>query len=481
MNKSDGLLKNLSWKFAERISAQLVTTVVAIILARILDPSHYGLISIVTIFVTLANTLVTGGFGNALIQKKDADALDFSTILYFNIAFSILLYFVLFIAAPYIARFYGEGYELICPVLRVLGLRIIVAGINSVQQAYVSREMIFEKFFWATLFGTIASAVVGIVMAYSGYGVWALVAQYLTNTTVDTIFLAFSLKKIPLLQFSFQRLKSLFGFGARILATSMLISLFEDLRSLIIGKLYTSADLAYFDRGKQFPGLIVTNINSSIGSVLFPKMSRQQDDIQQVKNTARMAIRFSSYVMSPLLLGLAAVAESFVVVVLTDKWLPVVPLLQTFCIYYLFQPVHTANMQAIKAVGRGDVYFKLEIVKKVIEIVTLVCVIWFGINAIAISMAVLASLFVFVNAIPNKKLINYSFVEQMKDIIPSLGIALIMALIVMGIGYLPMNKLLLLCLQVVVGGIIYLGLSVITKNQEYAYIFNMIKGRVRRG
>lgn len=481
MTKSDGLLKNLSWKFAERISAQLVTTVVAIVLARILDPSHYGLISIVTIFVTLANTLVTGGFGNALIQKKDADALDFSTILYFNIAFSIVLYLVLFIAAPYIARFYGEGYELICPVLRVLGLRIIIAGINSVQQAYVSRKMIFRKFFWATLFGTIASAVVGISMAYSGYGVWALVAQYLTNTTIDTIFLAFSLKKLPLLKFSFGKLKSLFGFGARVLATSMLISVFEDLRSLIIGKLYTSADLAFFDKGKQFPGLIVTNINSSIGSVLFPKMSQQQDDLQQVKLTAKMAIRFSSYVMSPLLLGLAAVAESFVVVVLTEKWLPVVPLLQTFCIYYLFQPIHTANMQAIKAVGRGDVYLKLEIVKKLIEIVTLLCVIWFGINAIAISMALLASLFVFVNAAPNKKLIDYSFSEQMRDIIPSLGIALIMAVVVFGIGYIPINKLLLLCLQVIIGGIIYIGLSVITKNKEFAYILNMIKGRVRRG
>ncbi len=472
--KKNQLISNLSWKFAERISAQVVTFVVSIILARLLEPSDYGLISIVTIFITLANTFVSGGMGNALIQKKNADALDFSSILYFNIGFSVIIYAILFFAAPLISMFYGEEYALLTPVLRVLGLRIIIAGINSVQQAYVSKKMIFRKFFLSTLTGTILSAVVGITMAYCGFGVWALVAQYLTNTTVGTVFLAISLKKLPLLKFSIQRVQQLFGYGARILASSLLITVFEDIRSLIIGKLYTSSDLAYFDKGKQFPSLIVVNINSSIGAVLFPKMANEQNDLIRIKQTARTSIRFSSYIMSPMMLGLAAVATPFINVLLTDKWLPAVPLLQIFCVYYLFQPIHTANMQAIKAVGRSDIYLKVEIVKKVIELVTLLLVFWVSVDAIAISMAVLATLFIFVNSYPNKKLIDYSIKEQLKDILPGLLMAIAMATTVYAIGFLPLPDIALLVVQLLVGMMVYLLLSIVTKNQQFTYIKNTI-------
>ncbi len=480
MSEKKGLLSNLSWKFAERIAAQLVTFVVSIVLARVLDPSHYGLISIVTIFITLANTLVVGGFGNALIQKKNADALDFSSVLYFNVAFSVVLYMILFVAAPFIAAFYGEGYELLTPVLRVLGLRIIVAGVNSVQQAYVSKKMIFRKFFWATLAGTVVSAVVGIAMAYSGCGVWSLVAQYLTNTTVGTVTLAISLRKRPLLRFSFARVKGLMGYGFRILGTSLLITGFEELRALIIGKLYSSQDLAFFDKGKQFPSLVVTNINSSIGAVLFPKMANEQDDLERVKATARRSIRFSSFVMAPLMLGLAAVAEPFVRLLLTEKWLPCVPLLQVFCIFYLFQPIHTANMQAIKAVGRSDVYLWVEVIKKVIELGTLAAVMWISVDAIAVSMAVLATAFIFVNAFPNKKLIGYSIKEQVLDILPALGAALTMAVCVYLLGVLlPIGDLPLLIVQVVVGAALYIGLSVLIKSKELTLVLNVIKGKLK--
>ena len=473
--KKNNLLNNLSWKFAERIGAQLVTVIVSIILARMLTPQDYGIIAIVTIFITFANVFVSDGFGTALIQKKDVDILDYSSVLYFNIIFSIILYVILFFCAPLIASFYGSGYEILTPVLRVLGLRIIVSAINSVQQAYVSRKMIFKKFFWSTFIGTILSAVVGIVMAYKGFGVWALVGQYLTNTTISTITLAITLRKKPIWAFSFNRLKGMIGYGSKILGTNLLITGYQEIRALIIGKFYTSEDLAYYDKGRQFPNLVVANINTSIGAVLFPKMSQEQDDKTRVREITRKSIRFSSYLMCPLMLGLVVVAEPFVKIVLTEQWLPCVFLLQMFCIVYLFQPIHTANMQAIKAIGRSDIYLKLEIVKKVIELVVLLIVMWISVDAIVISMAVLTTLFTFLNAYPNNKLLDYSFKQQMVDILPSLVMSIIMAAVVYLFGKIPMNIYVSFGLQIILGIVIYFVLSLITKNSELKYFINLIK------
>lgn len=469
------LISNLFWKFAERISAQLVTLTVSIILARLLEPSHYGVISIVTIFITIANVFVSDSFGSSLIQKKDADIVDFCSVLYFNIGFSIVLYFLLFFSAPYIASFYGEGYEILSPVLRVLSIRLILSAINSVQQAYVSKKMMFKKFFWSTFAGTLVSAVVGITMAYNGFGVWSLVAQYLTNTTVDTLVLNRTLKLKPKLVFSINRLKKLVPYGAGILGTKLLITGYQELRALLIGKVYSSSDLAYYDKGKQFPNLIITNVDSSIGAVLFPQLSSQQDQPEVIKLTTRHSMRFSSFVMSPMMLGLAAVAYPFVSIILTDKWLPCVPLMQVFCIVYLFQPIHTANMQAIKAMGRSDIYLKLEIVKKVIELIVLVICLKISVYAVAVSMAILSVLFMGLNAYPNKRLLNYSLKEQLLDILPSISNSIIMAIIVLLIGKLPINTFPLLVIQICVGGIIYILLSFVTKSKELLYILELVK------
>lgn len=479
MSKNSGLISNLSWKFAERILAQAVTMIVSVILARLLQPSDYGIISIVMIFITLANVFVSDGFGSALIQKKNADALDFSSVLYFNIGLSIILYLVLFFTAPYITRFYGAGYEILTPVLRVLGLRIILCAVNTVQHAYVSRKMIFKKFFYATFIGTVLSAVVGIALAFSGFGVWALVAQYMTNTIVDTVFLGLSLRKKPLFSFSFKRLKGLLGYGGKILATNLLITGQQELRALIIGKVYSSADLACYDKGRQFPMLVVTNVNTSIGAVLFPKMSSEQNDIERLKGTTRNSIRFSAYVMCPLMIGLAAVAETFISVVLTDKWLACAPFLKMFCVVYLLQPLHTANMQAIKAVGRSDLLFKLETVKKVIELIVLLSVVWISVEAIVISMALQSVLFSFINAYPNKKLLNYGIKEQIIDVGGPIWMSLLMMLAVLFVGKLQIPLIPLLCVQVLCGAVVYLLLSIITKNSEFNYIINLLKSNLK--
>lgn len=473
-----GVLSNFTWKFSERILSQLVTMIVSIVLARILAPSDYGIISIVTIFITIANVFVSDGIGSSLVQKKDADRLDYTTLLLFNVALSSLLYLIIFFAAPVIAAFYGEGYEIVTPVLRVLGIRIVLTGVNSIQTAYISKKLLFKKYFWSALIGTAVSAVVGIAMAYMGYGVWALVFQYLTSSTISMIVLVFTIGKYPILKFSYVRLKNLLGFGSKILATNLIGTLFTQIRALIIGKKYTSADLAYFDRGHQFPSLLVVNINSSITAVMFPRLALEQDDKSRVKAMMKQSLCFSSYILSPVLLGLAAVAPLFVSVLLTDAWLPCVPLLQLLCVYYLFWPIHSLNMQVMKALGEGNKYLLIEVIKTILDIAILLATFQGGVMQITVGMVVFSFLSVIVNAWPNKRLINYSAIAQLKDILPNIFNSIIMVAVVYAVGLINYNKIAVLAIQIVVGIIVYLLLSIITKRKEFFEIINLLKSKI---
>ena len=457
------VLSGLIWKFGERISAQVVTFVVSVILARLLPTEAYGLITLVTIFITFANCVVTNGFGSALIQKKDADNTDFSSVLYFQLFASTVLYIILFLTAPLIAKFFGEGYDLLAPVLRVLGLRIPLTAINNVQQAYVSKKMIFRKFFFATIIGTVISAVVGIWMAYAGYGVWALVAQYLTNTTVGTIVLAFTIKWKPELKFSVKNLRSLFSYGWKILIAS------------VIGAVMNVIPMFFYDKGKQLPNIIVTNINTTISSVLFPAISNAQNNINDVKNMMRRSIKTSAYIMCPLMFGLAVVAEPVISLLLTDKWLPCVPYLQIYCITYCFEPIQTANLQAIRALGRSDIILKLEIIKKGSSLLILFAVMNFGVNAIALSLFATTLIAAVANTLPNKKLINYSYKELMVDMSAGILISGIMAVIVYVLGMvLPTSTLVTLIIQVATGGIVYFAISAIFKAEAFIYLKNTV-------
>lgn len=419
-------ISGLLWKFAERIGAQAITFVLSIILARLLSPSDYGAIAILLIFITIADVFVNAGFGSALIQKKDADNLDFSSVFYFSFLFSVFIYAVIYLAAPFVADFYNM--PVLQSTLQVLALRIPVAAINSVQQAYVSRNMQFKKFFYSTLSGTAASAVVGITMAYNGYGIWSLVGQYLSNAVINTIVLFSVINWRPQLIFSLQRLKSLFSYGWKLLLSGLLDTGYQSLNSLLIGKFYTPADLAFFDTGKKFPMVIVTNINSSISSVLFPALASEQDKPERVKAHTRKAIQISSYIMWPMMLGMAACADNIVSLVLTDKWLPAVPYLQIACITYGLWPIHTANLQAINAMGRSDIFLKLEIVKKFVGISILIFTMQYGVLAIALGGILGGMISTFINAYPNGYLLKYSYWEQLRDILPSFLLAFVIAI-----------------------------------------------------
>lgn len=477
-NMKSKVITGLVWKFAERISAQLVTFVVSIVLARLLSPSHYGAIAIVNIFIALANVFVSRGFGNSLIQKKDADDTDFSSVFYFNILMGMVMYIVVFFTSPCIASFYNM--PILKPVLRVMGLRLIVAGVNSVQHAYVSKKMLFKRFFWSTLGGTLASGAVGIIMAYKGFGIWALVAQYMTNSTVDTIVLWFTVKWRPKRLFSFKRLSGMFSFGWKLLVSSLIETGYNELRSLIIGKMYTAADLAHYNKGRQFPSLVVTNVNTSIQSVLFPAMSDCQDKRNQVKAMCRRAISISSYIMLPLMLGLALVAEPFVKLLLTDKWLPCVPYLQISCFVMALMPIHTANLQAINAIGRSDIFLKLEIIKKVTGVIVLIAVMHLGVMAIALSGVFLTLLSSVINAYPNSKLLDYKITDQIKDLLNAFIPLLLMAASVCFIEVIELNLVLDLVIKVIIGAMVYVLSSYLFKNESFMYIWTVIKKRISR-
>ena len=405
MQRTGNVISNFIWRFAERCGAQLVTFIVSIVLARILAPEDYGTIALVTVFTTILQVFVDSGLGTALIQKKNADDLDFSSVFYFNFVVCLVLYAAMFMAAPVIAKFYGD--VTLTPIIRVISLTIVISGVKGIQQAYVSKNMLFKRFFFSTIGGTIFSAFIGIGLAKAGYGVWALVAQQLSNATVDTVILWITVRWRPRKNFSWERLKGLLSFGWKLLVSSLLDTCYNNLRNLIIGKMYSPSDLAFYNQGDKFPKLIVTNINTSIDSVLLPTMSSAQDDRERVKNMTRRAIKTSTYVMAPLMMGLAFCATPIVKLVLTDKWLPCVPFLRIFCITYMFWPVHTANLNAINAMGRSDWFLRLEIIKKIMGMAILLSTMWFGVMAMAYSLLLSSVLSQIINYWPNRKLLGY--------------------------------------------------------------------------
>ena len=467
------VLSNFLWRFAERCGAQGVSFIVSVVLARLLAPEVYGTIALVTVFTAILNVFVDSGLGSALVQKKDADDLDFSSVFYFNVAVCCLLYLGMFLAAPFIAEFYNR-LEL-TQVIRVLSLTLVISGVKNVQQAYVSRTMQFKRFFFATLGGTVGAAVIGIAMAYCGFGVWALVIQQIFNATVDTVVLWITVKWRPKRMFSWERLKGLFSYGWKLLVSALLETVYGNLRQLIIGKMYSSADLAQYNRGRQFPDVIVANINSSIDSVLLPTMARVQEDAAQVKGMTRRAMKTSTYIMAPLMMGLAFCAQPVVRLVLTEKWLPCVPFMQIFCITYMFYPVHTANLNAIKAMGRSDLFLKLEIVKKVVGLVLLVSTMWFGVMAMAYSLLVSTLTSMVINSWPNKRLLRYSCLEQMKDILPGILLAVLMGCCVYPIQWLGLPDIVTLLLQVPLGALIYIGASALLHLESYEYLMDMVR------
>lgn len=481
MNKSrkSQVIQGFFWKLTERITAQLVSLVVSIILARLLSPSEYGVISLVMVFITIANVFVNSGFGQALIQKKNADSLDFSSVFYISLMFTSLIYIVLFFLAIPIANFYDM--PILKPILRTLAISVPIMGINSVQQAYITRKMEFKLFFFATFIGILISAIIGIVLAYKGFGVWALVVQTLTNNTIGTIILQMAIKWKPTREFSFKRVRSLFDYGWKLLLQSLILQLYASLRSLLIGKFYSTEDLSFYIKGNQFPELINSNIDTGINTALFPIMCQAQDSIECVKNMARKTTDFVSYVMSPILIGFMVIAEPFISFLLTDKWLPCVPYLRICCVVLLFRAPQTAILQAIKAVGRSDSILKIDIPIRMFALVVLCISLKYSVLIFALSEVLVTIFGTTLYIIISKKIINYNIFEICKDFMINVLLASIMGIVVWGVGLIiELQSIPLVIFQILTGMIIYIIFSITTKASSFLEVKYILKKYILR-
>lgn len=460
------------WKFFERILAQGVSLVVSVVLARLLTPEDFSSVSIVAIFFTFSNVIISGGLNTALIQKKDADPEDYSAVMFSSLLCSILIYFLLFFAAPTIAKVYKQ--KILISVIRVMGIILPINAIKSVWCAYISSTLQFRKFFFATLGGTLFSALVGIILALRGLGPWALVAQQMSNTLIDTIILMATTRFKIALHFSYNKFRILFSYGWKVLASNLLSTTYAEVSPLVIGIKFSPIDLSYYSKGKVFPSAISTSTTSTLSAVLFPVLSKYQDNKERVLGYTRLYMRLSSFVVFPLMLGLLAVSDTFVTVLLTEKWLNSSYYIQIFCLSTMFDMVAIGNCETIKALGRSDIYLKIEVIKKTLYFVILVCFIAFSNSPRILALSALACTAVqlIVNSAPNNKLISYKYIDQISDIIPSLFISIVMCIAVIFLGKtIKMNLTLLLFVQIVFGAIMYILLAIITKNSAFNYLW----------
>lgn len=471
------IVSGFLWKWLERSSVQGIKFIVQIFLARLLLPEEYGLIALISVFIAIADAFVQSGLNTALIQKKDADDLDFCTVFYVSIVIAVGFYFLLFITAPLIANFYEQ--PLLVSIVRVLGLNLLFSAVNSIQNAYISRRMQFKRNFVSSLGGIIVSGVVGILMAYAGYGVWAMVLQQLINQFLITMILWFTVKWRPKRIFSLYRLKSLFSYGWKVLCASLVALFTENMYTLIIGRVYDAKLLGYYDRGRQFPWVIVNNVNASITSVLLPAYSAKQDDYGALKSMTRRATSLSSFFILPAMAGLIAIAKPLVSLLLTDKWLPCVPFLQLECLFYATLPLMASSLQVSRAIGRSDLSFKMEVLKTIFTFIAFFICLPLGIYIIVAMRSVISILIVLITVYINNKLIGYSFKEWFQDIAPSLLLSTVMGGTIYLLGTIDVANILLLIIQVVSGICFYFSVAYLFKMDVFISVIKLFRNYIK--
>lgn len=470
---SNSITSNFVWKLAERILARGIEFIVSIAIARMLAPEDYGIIAMVLVFIVLADVFVTSGFSSALIQKKDANETDFSTVFYCSLALSFIIYGLIYICAPLIAEYYGI--EQLTIVTRVFALKIPLSVYNSIQHAYVSRHMLFKRFFLSTLVGTVLSGLVGVYLAYAGWGVWALVAQYFVNTIGDTIILAITVPWAPRLLFDLSAAKTLMDYGWKILASNLMGEFFGQLRNLVVGKYFSAASLAIYNRGQQIPGLIYNNIGTSITTVMFPAMSNHGDRIDEVKRLTSKSTRAIAFLLFPIFGLLIVIARPLILLLLTEKWVECVPFLQIISLDYCVAIWGIGVLPAINAVGKSDVVLKLEFIKKPIFLILLVIGVKFGLIAVAITMVIYEIAGSTINLLACSKHIGYSMKDSLLDVLQPFFFTVIAGLISSIWGLFLNDLVALISIQVITYIIVYFCSASIVKNSELFYLLNIIK------
>jgi len=460
MTLRDKLLSAVFWQGLERVGSYGIGFIVSVILARRLSPEEFGVIAIMMVFISLSNVFIDSGFSTSLIQKKDMEEADCCSVFYINIVMSLILYGILYLASPYIAEFYET--EDLALYLHVFSLILIIRSFSLVQNALLRKRMLFNLSFRINWVALIISGIVGIVMAYSGCGVWSLIAQQLTNALVTVFLQWFWIKWRPQWLFDVKRTKELFNFGWKMFCSSFLDSLYNEIYSVVIGKIADLTMLSYYDRGKQYPQFGMNVINSTIGGVLLPAFSELQDDRPKMKQLAQRGLKCIMFLVTPSLAFLFVFADSITILLLTEKWLPCVFFMRLCCITFFFWPFHTTNLQIITACGRSDVFLILEIIKKIQGVLVIAITYRFGVVTMVAAGAVMGLVGMIENAWYNRKLIDYAPWQQLWDIAPIAIITIAVSVLSYFLAAPVHNIWLKLILGTTAFGVLYLVITYVT-------------------
>lgn len=460
------------WSAIERFSVQGVSFLLSIVIARLVTPGEYGLIAMLTIFMAIAQTFIDSGFGNALVQKKNRDNVDYSTVFYFNIAVSILLYLILYACSPLIAKFYNQPQ--LTEITRWVGLNLILMSLSLVQRTRLSIDLNFKLQAEVSLAAVILSGIIGILLAYHGYGVWALVAQSLSNNLLSTIFLWMAAKWHPMLAFSIESFKRLFSFGSKLLASGLLHTIYLNLYSLVIGKFYNAADVGYYNRAYTISQYPSTNIVMVITRAIYPIQCAQQDDDKWLEETFIKYLRMSCFIIFPLMALLAVIAKPLVLIVLTEKWLPAADLISILAIAYMWFPVMSINNQMLNVKGRSDLFFKAEIIKKIVAVAILCTTLPLGIVWLCWGVLIYNLFDMALIIYYTKKVLYTTYLQQFQAILPILSITItstIISYIVIIINENLWGKLLL---GIISFSLVFLFVCMSTKLNEFKQIKKII-------
>ena len=478
MNLREAAISSLLWKLFERGGRALVELVVQVVMARLLAPEQFGALAVMLVFVNLGNVVVQSGLNTALIQSPEADDADFSTVFWMSLAVSVALYAAIFLAAPSVAAFYAMP-GIVWP-LRALGLLLAVNAYNAVQVAKVTRDLEMRKVFRATMASVAASAAAGIGSALAGAGLWALVAQQLAYQLVNCAVLALQVNWRPRAVFRADRARELFGFGWRLLASGLLDQGYQSLADLVVGKQFSPAQLGLVSQGKKYPQAVGSMLDGAIQPVMLSAVSRVQDDCARVKRLVRRALKTSTFLIAPAMSLFACLAPSLVPALLGPQWAGAVPFMQAYCMVYALLPIHTTNLQALNGMGRSDLFLRLELVKKAYGIAALLfCA--FALNdvkALVASYLVTGVVSTFVNAWPNKRVIGYSYAEQVRDIAPAFLLSGAAALVAGLVGSAGLGAWAAVLAQATAFAAVYLGLAAALRLETLAYLLRTARGLV---
>lgn len=465
-------VSGVMWSAIERFSLQGVQFVMQLVMARLLLPSDYGMIAMLTIFLQIAQAFIDSGFTNALIQKKDRTEVDYSTVFYFNIIIALLFYCILFVSAPLIAKFYNMP-DLIL-VMRVMALSLIILSFSAVHKTKLTIEINFKIQSKITLIAAGISGIIGVGIAYWGYGVWALVYQSILNAMLTTILFNCFYRWKPLKTFSMKSFKRLFSFGSKLLVSGLIHTVYYNLYGIVIGKRFSAVELGYYTRAEQFAILPSYNLSAIITRVTFPILSSIQDDNERLASTYRKYIRLSSYLIFPLMVGLASLANPLVDLFLTEKWNGTVALLQILCFDWMFDHLSGINLNLLYVKGRSDLALRLEIIKKIIAITILLASIPLGIIGMCLGRVLYSLIATYANTYYTNSLIGLSFRTQLKDIIPYLILSLAMGGVVYATTYLGLSNIIQLIIGITIGILFYISISYIFKITSLKVLLQLI-------